>query len=191
MGRERGPGRVHAATWQAFWQTAVEGPIAWRRRGGARAIRRGRLHGTQPGPGPTEAAHRAVREEYLPIHTRPIMKTQKDACNPELLRGLADDLLPPAELTGLEQHLEWCAECRKTLDQHGRQRQLPDGGPPLSSGRFDRPHDEPSRRAMNPSTSWRPPTGRTRWAGWELTRSRGCSDAGEWRGLQGVRPGLE
>ena len=45
------------------------------------------------------------------------MKTQKDPCNPELLRLLAEDRLPPAELTGLEQHLEWCAECRQTLDQ--------------------------------------------------------------------------
>ena len=45
------------------------------------------------------------------------MKPQLDSCNPDQLRLLAEDLLPPAGLARLEEHLERCAECRETLDR--------------------------------------------------------------------------
>ena len=44
------------------------------------------------------------------------MKTVHEQCDPERLLRLAEDRLPPAELTGLEQHLEWCEDCRQALD---------------------------------------------------------------------------
>ncbi len=44
------------------------------------------------------------------------MKAQLDSCDPARLHLLAEDLLPPAELARLEQHLEACAGCRQTLD---------------------------------------------------------------------------
>jgi serine/threonine-protein kinase len=45
------------------------------------------------------------------------MRTESDPCNPDLLHLLAEGLLAPAELTGLERHLEWCAGCREALDR--------------------------------------------------------------------------
>ena len=45
------------------------------------------------------------------------MNPELDFCNPDQLRLLAEDLLPPAELARLEQHLERCAECREILDR--------------------------------------------------------------------------
>ncbi len=45
------------------------------------------------------------------------MKPRLDCCNPEQLRLLAEDLLPPAEIARLEEHLEWCGDCRETLDR--------------------------------------------------------------------------
>jgi serine/threonine protein kinase len=44
---------------------------------------------------------------------RPILH----ACDAKRLRRLADDDLPPAETTRLEEHLQHCAACRETLDQ--------------------------------------------------------------------------
>jgi serine/threonine protein kinase len=46
-----------------------------------------------------------------------MMKPQLDFCKPDRLRLLAEDLLPPGELAGLEQHLERCAECQEALDR--------------------------------------------------------------------------
>jgi serine/threonine-protein kinase len=37
-------------------------------------------------------------------------------CDPDRLRLLAEDRLPPAEMVGLEEHLQQCAGCRKALD---------------------------------------------------------------------------
>ena len=45
------------------------------------------------------------------------MKPQIESCNPDQLRLLAEDRLPPAELGRLERHLERCAECREALDR--------------------------------------------------------------------------
>ena len=45
------------------------------------------------------------------------MKPQIESCNPDQLRLLAEDRLPPAELGRLERHLEQCAECREALDR--------------------------------------------------------------------------
>ena len=44
---ERVRGEVEAASWQAFWRTAVEGQGAARGREGTRHERRGRLHGEE------------------------------------------------------------------------------------------------------------------------------------------------
>ncbi len=45
------------------------------------------------------------------------MKPGLEFCNPDRLRLLAEDLLPPAEMARLEHHLERCAECRESLDR--------------------------------------------------------------------------
>jgi serine/threonine protein kinase len=45
------------------------------------------------------------------------MRSILDLCDQERLRLLADDALPPAETTRLEQHLQHCASCREMLDQ--------------------------------------------------------------------------
>jgi serine/threonine-protein kinase len=42
---------------------------------------------------------------------------QKNPCDTDRLRLLAEDRLPPAELIGLEQHLQQCAGCREALDE--------------------------------------------------------------------------
>jgi serine/threonine-protein kinase len=44
------------------------------------------------------------------------MVARLNPCNPDRLRLLAEDRLPPAEMIGLEEHLQHCAGCRKTLD---------------------------------------------------------------------------
>lgn len=44
------------------------------------------------------------------------MKTKSTPCNPEHLRLLVEDRLPPGELDRLEQHLAECAGCRRELD---------------------------------------------------------------------------
>ena len=44
------------------------------------------------------------------------MKTHLKSCNPDRLRLLAEDRLPPAEMMGLEEHLQHCSECREALD---------------------------------------------------------------------------
>src|SRR4051812_39962048 len=49
--------------------------------------------------------------------TRLIMKTDLDPCDPDRLRLLAEDRLPPDETPGLEQHLERCPRCRDVLDR--------------------------------------------------------------------------
>ena len=54
-------GEFAPTTWQAFWQTAVEGRSPARSRGRARTIGRGRLYRSQPGPGSTEAPDRTAR----------------------------------------------------------------------------------------------------------------------------------
>jgi hypothetical protein len=45
------------------------------------------------------------------------MKTQLDPCDPDRLRLLAEDRLPPAAMAGIEQHLERCVPCRDVLDR--------------------------------------------------------------------------
>ena len=37
-------------------------------------------------------------------------------CDPDRLRLLADDRLPPDETISVEAHLEECPQCRETLD---------------------------------------------------------------------------
>jgi serine/threonine-protein kinase len=44
------------------------------------------------------------------------MKIHNRSCDPDLLQLLAEDRLPAAELTGLEEHLESCSDCRQALD---------------------------------------------------------------------------
>ena len=44
------------------------------------------------------------------------MAVRLNPCDPRRLRLLAEDRLPPAEASGLEEHLEHCAECRAALD---------------------------------------------------------------------------
>jgi serine/threonine protein kinase len=45
------------------------------------------------------------------------MPVLQSPCDPDRLRLLADDLLPPEDVTRLEQHLEDCGSCRETLDR--------------------------------------------------------------------------
>ncbi len=44
------------------------------------------------------------------------MAVRLNPCDPRRLRLLAEDRLPPAEASGLEEHLGHCAECRAALD---------------------------------------------------------------------------
>jgi serine/threonine-protein kinase len=44
------------------------------------------------------------------------MKTESEPCDRDRLRLLGLDLLSPADLAGLERHLEGCEECRHALD---------------------------------------------------------------------------
>lgn len=44
------------------------------------------------------------------------MNAKPDSCEPARLRLLAEDQLPPNELTELEKHLEGCLQCRLVLD---------------------------------------------------------------------------
>ena len=44
------------------------------------------------------------------------MAVRISPCDPYRLRLLAEDRLPPHEVSGLEEHLEHCAECRTALD---------------------------------------------------------------------------
>jgi serine/threonine-protein kinase len=44
------------------------------------------------------------------------MKTGHDACDPQPLRLLAEDRLPPGEVAKLQEHLEGCRHCRAVLD---------------------------------------------------------------------------
>jgi serine/threonine protein kinase len=48
---------------------------------------------------------------------RLIMNTRLDNCDPERLRLLAEDRLPPTELVAFEQHLDQCPQCRDLLDR--------------------------------------------------------------------------
>lgn len=45
------------------------------------------------------------------------MPSLLNPCDPDRLRRLAEDRLPPVEVTGLERHLERCARCREALDR--------------------------------------------------------------------------
>ena len=54
-------GEFTPSTWQAFWQTAVEGRAPERGRGRPRTLGRRRLRRPQPGPRPAQATHRAVQ----------------------------------------------------------------------------------------------------------------------------------
>jgi serine/threonine protein kinase len=51
------------------------------------------------------------------ISLRSAMPVRINKCDPGSLRLLVEDLLPPAELTTLEKHLEICADCRVELDR--------------------------------------------------------------------------
>jgi serine/threonine-protein kinase len=44
------------------------------------------------------------------------MVIRLNPCDPNRLRMLAEDRLPPAEIVGLEDHLQHCADCREALD---------------------------------------------------------------------------
>ena len=44
------------------------------------------------------------------------MAVRTNPCDPRRLRLLAEDRLPPSEVSGLEEHLQHCAECRAALD---------------------------------------------------------------------------
>ena len=44
------------------------------------------------------------------------MVIRLNSCDPNRLRMLAEDRLPPGEIHGLEDHLQHCADCRATLD---------------------------------------------------------------------------
>jgi Protein kinase domain len=44
------------------------------------------------------------------------MAVRLNPCDPRRLQLLAEDRLPPAEVSGLEEHLQHCAECRAALD---------------------------------------------------------------------------
>ncbi len=54
------------------------------------------------------------------------MISRIDPCNPDVLRLLLNDRLPPARVVDLETHLERCTDCRKALNQLA-------GGDPWSS----------------------------------------------------------
>ncbi|WP_020466077.1 protein kinase domain-containing protein, partial [Singulisphaera acidiphila] len=45
------------------------------------------------------------------------MPSLLNPCDPDRLRRLAEDRLPPVEVTGLERHLERCVRCREALDR--------------------------------------------------------------------------
>ncbi len=45
------------------------------------------------------------------------MKIKRDRCEFDRLRLLAEDRLPMAQIAGLEEHLEQCADCRDVLDR--------------------------------------------------------------------------
>jgi hypothetical protein len=45
------------------------------------------------------------------------MQTRLSPCDPDRVQMLAEDRLPPAELIGLEEHLQRCPRCRETLDR--------------------------------------------------------------------------
>ena len=97
------------------------------------------------------------------------MKAQLDSCDPARLHLLAEDLLPPAELARLEQHLEACAWCRQTLDC------LVESDGCLTAARRHLGDDltgpfATCDGARSRSTSSRRPTGPTRWAGSAITR---------------------
>src|SRR5579883_78871 len=44
------------------------------------------------------------------------MVVRLNPCDPDRLRLLAEDRLPPADVAGLEEHLQHCADCRELLD---------------------------------------------------------------------------
>jgi hypothetical protein len=45
------------------------------------------------------------------------MQAHTNRCDPGRLRLLAEDLLAPGEISGLEEHLQECPRCRETLDR--------------------------------------------------------------------------
>src|SRR5262249_32691358 len=51
--------------------------------------------------------------------TRSIMVVRLNPCDLDRLRLLAEDRLPPAEMIGLEEHLQHCPGCRETLGGRG------------------------------------------------------------------------
>ena len=155
------------------------------RRGGrrARAVGRGRLRRQESGPGPAQAADRATgRTTTRGSGARSIMKTQSDPCDPDRLRLLAEDRLPPAGLArarGTSRAVRgvprpsWTGWSSSDGDLTAVRKYL---GADLTEADLSRlPTADDAARFPR-----RRPTGPTRWAGSGPTRSRACSGAAGW-----------
>ena len=120
------------------------------------------------------------------------MKTREHPCDPDLLRLLAEDRLPPAELDRTGAAPGVVPRLPGGTRRHGRQRPLPDGRPPVPPSRPDRSPmtsaSEGRRIARLPG-----PVRLARLAGQagDLRGQGRARPRRDGRGAEGVRPGPE
>ena len=169
------------ATWQAFWQTAVEGrpPAEVAAELGlsvgavyvarSRVLARLKRRIEQLGD---EARRSSSEVDHEDPNRTPVIRTGC-GCWPRIA-------CRRPRWPGSSEHLERCPRVPGRARPAGRRRPLARRGPPLPRGRADRAvRARPGGRA-NRSTSSRRPTGPTRSAGSAPTRSRACSAAAAW-----------